>query len=474
MNTNENSQNYATSIAMDLENLQQNYSNLLIQYKQATTDYINYLNVEAQQPCGKFTSSSKIVDQKCYDYIWKKAGCSTTGKVNANTSWAKSQTLNGLIYDSFLWATMTDYGHRMGCYNNAGNSYYILGVGTDGNLYSRAGLNAPWTKVNDNSNGSLVSVFTSPDNKLYATNKSKQIIYKNNWSDSTWSGTVGGAYQVLSASMAPDSTIVGVGTDNKLWTRRSNGSWIQTASPGGEWASYIIIAPNGKLFVIGGNGVIYSKPNYQNLPAQGWFAEGQQTCCIKAMAIAPDGTFIGVGTDNQLYTKPNYKNLTSDWSGPYNSNYASCCIISATVVVNKDYNPSIFSGAMQPNYKLSSPPLTSIKGMAYTGTGSAEQSTANTLQECEAACSSSSSCTGATFVAGKCNLRIGDSPIIPSTDDSYAIVPKGKQLLMNMEDLNRQLINVNKLITNKIDLGEPVYNDLQTKNNEKAKELIKK
>ena len=29
---------------MDLENLQQNYSNLLIKYQQAVSDYMNYLN----------------------------------------------------------------------------------------------------------------------------------------------------------------------------------------------------------------------------------------------------------------------------------------------------------------------------------------------------------------------------------------------------------------------------------------------
>ena len=115
----------------------------------------------------------------------------------------------------------------------------------------------------------------------------------------------------------------------------------------------------------------------------------------------------------------------------------------------------------------------SIKGMAYTGTGPAEQSAANTLQSCEAACSSSPKCSGATFVAGKCNLRVGDTPIISSSSDSYAIVPKGKQLLMNMEDLNLQLLNVNREITNKINIGQPVYYNVKYQNDEKSQELIK-
>ena len=468
MNKKSSSEN-ATSITMDLENLQQEYSNLLIKYKQSVTDYINYLHVESQEPCADYSADSKNVNQKCYDYIWKKSGCTRTGFVNANTSWAKSQTLNGLIYDSFLWATMTDYTHRQGCYGDAGNPYYILGVGTDGNLYSRPGLNAPWTKINDNSNGNLVSVFTGNDGKLYATNKSNAIIYKNNWNESKWTGTIPGSCCVMSAAMGQDSTIVGVGMNKKLWSRPLNGSWTQTASQG-EWVSYVTIAPNGKIFAIGDGNKVYSKPSYKNLTSEVWTVEG--SCCLKAFTIAPDGTFIGVGTDNQLYTKPSYTNLSASWTGPYNSTSTSCCVTSITTIVNKSYNSSEYSASKAPNYKINNPPLTSIKGMAYLGTGSAGQSTATTLQECQAACSASSTCSGATFVAGKCNLRTGDSPIIPSSNDSYAIIPKGKQLLMNMNDLNEQLLNINKQITEKIKTGEPVYYDYKSQNDDKSQELM--
>jgi len=118
------------------------------------------------------------------------------------------------------------------------------------------------------------------------------------------------------------------------------------------------------------------------------------------------------------------------------------------------------------------PPITSISGMSYIGTGSAGQSTATTLQECEADCYTSSSCTGATFVSGNCNLRIGDSPIIPASNDSYAIIPKGKLLLMNMNDLNNQLLAVNTEITHKITSSQPVYNEVESENNKQTQELI--
>jgi len=126
----------------------------------------------------------------------------------------------------------------------------------------------------------------------------------------------------------------------------------------------------------------------------------------------------------------------------------------------------------QQSYSDVKPPITSIQGMSYPGTGRAEQSTATTLQECQADCAKSSSCTGATFISNKCNLRIGESPIIPAANDSYAIIPKGKLLLMNMNKLNNQLLDVNKEITQKIKTSQSLFNEVETQNDEKSQELI--
>ncbi len=128
---NKQSDNYEVrtkSTVMNLEKLKLEYKSQLTAYKQAVANYINFLQQNSSQPCIKYSADSKEIDQKCYDDIWKKAGCTTTGAVNANDNWAKSQTLNGLIYDSFLWATMTDSTHRNGCYGST----------TDTSLYSTA------------------------------------------------------------------------------------------------------------------------------------------------------------------------------------------------------------------------------------------------------------------------------------------------------------------------------------------------
>lgn len=116
----------------------------------------------------------------------------------------------------------------------------------------------------------------------------------------------------------------------------------------------------------------------------------------------------------------------------------------------------------------------SIKGKAYLGTGSAGSSNAATVQECIASCSQNTKCTGATFVSNQCQIRTGNSNIIASNNgNSYAIVSKEKQLLLNMENINDQLININKQISRTIQKGEPIYNKSQKETREKTKELIK-
>ena len=114
----------------------------------------------------------------------------------------------------------------------------------------------------------------------------------------------------------------------------------------------------------------------------------------------------------------------------------------------------------------------SIQGQAYIGTDSAGQSSAKTLQDCIASCSSNSKCTGATFISNKCDIRTGDSEITPSTNDSYAIIPKSKQLLLNMENINQQLLIINKEINDKIQIYQPQYYENNKMGKQKTQELL--
>jgi hypothetical protein len=119
-----------------------------------------------------------------------------------------------------------------------------------------------------------------------------------------------------------------------------------------------------------------------------------------------------------------------------------------------------------------SPSLVSISGRAFAGTGSAGQSTATTLQECQSACAANSSCSGATFVSSQCQLRTGDTPLVPASLDSYAIIPKAKQLLLNMESLNAQLISLNQQIQEKIELSKTSVEDAQERSAIASQELV--
>jgi hypothetical protein len=114
----------AKTSVMDLEKLKMEYSSQLNTYKQAIADYINYLQQNAAQPCNSYSADSTGISQECYNDIWKKSGCGSGTLVpDANNSWVKSQTLNGIIKDSWLWATETDSNHRDGCYGPNNTNY---------------------------------------------------------------------------------------------------------------------------------------------------------------------------------------------------------------------------------------------------------------------------------------------------------------------------------------------------------------
>jgi hypothetical protein len=139
----------------------------------------------------------------------------------------------------------------------------------------------------------------------------------------------------------------------------------------------------------------------------------------------------------------------------------------------KSYQAAVAEYITYLNQPSSESSLVAIKGVAYNGTGSAGSSDASTLQQCTASCYASKSCTGATFVSNKCLIRIGDSPIIPSSDNSYAIIPKAKQLLQNMESINEQLINVNNQLLEKTKSADPVYYKTDHETSLKNNELLK-
>lgn len=107
--------------------------------------------------------------------------------------------------------------------------------------------------------------------------------------------------------------------------------------------------------------------------------------------------------------------------------------------------------------------LITIPGSVYWGKSALSQIDSGTLEDCQASCSSTTGCSGATFNATahnkpKCWLRKGDSNISSGLASDNAIVPEGKYLLMNIQDINQQLLDTNSKIQKKTDKGQPLYN----------------
>ena len=103
-----------------LDTLEKEYEVVLQQYQEAFNNYINTLQTTESNPCFNFKSDTKGVSQACYDKIWHDQGCITSAP-DANSDWARNETLDGLVQDSYLWATETDDSHRKGCYGDSTN-----------------------------------------------------------------------------------------------------------------------------------------------------------------------------------------------------------------------------------------------------------------------------------------------------------------------------------------------------------------
>lgn len=450
-------------ITLHLESLRSEYNNLLIRYKQAVTDYINNLKLEASNPCTGYTGDSKNISQECYNYIWERGGCNT----QASSGWFSTWSLNELIKDTFLWATLTDETHRKGCYGIYVSPFIILRIDPETGKFMigrNSGLETEFDIVNDNSGTGefkVVQLATGYDGKMIlGVSIEKRVFYKSSWDSPEWKPITHDCC-VSSVAMGQDGTLVGVGTDNRLWSKTGlNELWLQTTSPD-EWVSYVCIAPDGSIFVISTYSSIWRKDSYQNLSSQSWVQLAVSDFVLSSITIANDGTFIGVReSTGELWIKDSYKDLSTPWKGPYGKPYTGPII---TTIENPDYSSSTtqFSKATNPNFNINSASLMEIPGQAFWGESSVGNSGSTTLQECSASCSSTVGCTGATYNSNtqSCNLRGGTGSAIPSSDTDYAIVPKSQQLLKIVNSINSDLTGLNKEIEEEIRKIKNLYTD---------------
>ena len=110
------------SSLINVESLQKEYDVVLQKYQEAGKNYMNSIqsNVSDETACKDYSSTSTGISDACYTKIWKDQGCTTEPTTYA-IDWAKGQTLDTLVTDSYLWATMEDDEHREGCYGDSTN-----------------------------------------------------------------------------------------------------------------------------------------------------------------------------------------------------------------------------------------------------------------------------------------------------------------------------------------------------------------
>ena len=296
----EDQYNEPKSIVLNLENLNVQYNNLLVQYKQAVANYTAYLQQDSTTPCGKYTSNSNNIDQTCYNSIWQKGGCTTAAR--QMSSQTASATLDDWITDTFNWATNTDYDSRIGCYGHADSAYMIIAVALDGNyLVSRPGLNGGWSVVNDNSDGNIKSICTGSDgNTIIGITVNNQIVTKPTWDAPVWSAPIisYSCTEGPSCSSTLLDTRTGAGEPTTLFSSGGNNYCCANKCYNKNEAD----CGNDKFAGVCSTGYYQTYVGAPNVKTEVNFI---------SIAQGPDGTLVAVGTDNKLWTAPN---LQSCWT----------------------------------------------------------------------------------------------------------------------------------------------------------------
>jgi hypothetical protein len=99
-----------------------------------------------------------------------------------------------------------------------------------------------------------------------------------------------------------------------------------------------------------------------------------------------------------------------------------------------------------------------IPSMTYWGTSSLSQSATASVEDCEAICSSTSKCSGATYNSdkGMCFLRTGVGTLNTSSSNNTAIITQLQNSIQEVSALNQELIRLNTEIKQSIDSATPV------------------
>jgi hypothetical protein len=398
-----------SSDSIELEKLLLDYEKVLNEYNELILEYINYLNGAT----GKISAGE----------------CTAVGNSKYN-SYCQASSSESSTCSSQCRTYVAGFGYMCcssGCCGTSYHDYFLLGISDENKLVKRDTPTSEWVVVDDGDiRDDLIALCTGNDGKMVIGVTTGNSFYYKLEYDKEWLAPQNYCC-ILSVAMGQDGTLVGVGTDNLLWSKPDlNASWVAASSPDESGLITICIAPNGNIFALNDQYKILRKDSYKSLTTQTWTP--LVTAYGVAMTVAPDGKFYVVGTDSQLWMQPDYKNLTQTWQ-PVNKddNSQTCCVIGITTV-----------------HKPVLPIFTNIENYAFWGTSELDVKTGGTLEECNALCSTTSGCSGATYkpTEKQCFLRSGPGDTITSTGN-YAIVLERDQLLKMIQKKKDRLDDLN-------------------------------
>ena len=129
-------------------------------------------------------------------------------------------------------------------------------------------------------------------------------------------------------------------------------------------------------------------------------------------------------------------------------------------IILKQYEQNIADYLSFLQEKNNTDTFVSIKGQSYWGTKPLSLQQSSTLGKCKILCSTTENCTGATYdpTSLQCFLRSGESELIPSTENYYAIISKNIFYLTTLQKLNNELTTINNKILEYINSGYKIYN----------------
>jgi hypothetical protein len=219
--------------------------------------------------------------------------------------------------------------------------YLIEGVNTDGSISVTSGLTGNWLKI-----GNIIPSIGKPILSVYSSTPLVQHICTTDFNyyaleiqlsniPKITNLTPGGnGAHFLKIGMAPDNSLIGLGTNNKLYFNTSasqKSAWqgpLQTNIKIIDFA----VCPDNTVYLVGSDNQMYTLPNYKSLngPAT---AISPPVRNITSISIAPDGKLFAVMSGGSTGAGTiSYLESWDNTSGEWLSLGTSCCFKSITTI----------------------------------------------------------------------------------------------------------------------------------------------